>query len=69
MIYSVAVLLLPFKQLTKTQFSHTMRLGPRISGLVTDGNTKICCCGFILALFQSITANEIDYEQYPRVSS
>ena len=35
-------------------------LGPSINGLVTDGNTKLCCRGFILALFQSITANEID---------
>ena len=30
--------------------------------LVTDGNTKICCRGFILALFQSTTANKIDSE-------
>ena len=28
-------------------------LGPSINGLVTDGNTKLCCRGFILALFQS----------------
>ena len=37
-------------------------LGPNINGLVTDGNTKLCCCGFILALFQSTTANKIDSE-------
>ena len=32
---------------------------PSINGLVTDGNTKLCCQGFILMLFQSITANKI----------
>ena len=37
-------------------------LGPSINGLVTDGNTKLCCRGFILALFQSTTANKIDSE-------
>ena len=37
-------------------------LGPSINGLVTDGNTKLCCRGFILALFQSTTANIIDSE-------
>ena len=26
--------------------------GPSINGLVTDGNTKLCCHGFILALFK-----------------
>ena len=30
----------------------TPELGPSIKGLVTNGNTKLCCCGFILALFQ-----------------
>ena len=35
-------------------------LGLSINGLVTDGNTKLCCRGYILALFQSITANKID---------
>ena len=30
--------------------------------LVTDRNTKLCCCGSVLALFQSITANKIDFE-------
>ena len=37
-------------------------LGPCINGLVTDGNTKICCRGFILVLpvFQSSTAYKID---------
>ena len=24
-------------------------LGPSINGLVTDGNTKLCCRGFVLA--------------------
>ena len=33
-----------------------------INGLVTDGNTKLCCCGFILELFQSATANKNDSE-------
>ena len=37
-------------------------LRPSINGLVTDGNTKLCCRGFILALFQSTTANKIDSE-------
>ena len=37
-------------------------LGPSINGLVTDGNTKLCCRVFILALFQSrpTSANKID---------
>ena len=39
-----------------------VRLGPSINGLVTDGNTKLCCRGFILALFQNTTANKIDSE-------
>ena len=30
---------------------------------VNDGNTKLCCSGFILALFQSATANKIDSER------
>ena len=37
-------------------------LRPSINGLVTDGNTKLCCQGFILALFQRTTANKIDSE-------
>ena len=37
-------------------------LGSSINGLVTDGNTKLCCRGFILALFQSTTTNKIDSE-------
>ena len=32
-------------------------LGPSINGLVTVGNTNLCCRGFILALFQSMTIN------------
>ena len=39
-----------------------LQLGPSINGLVTDGNTKICCRGFVLALLQSTTANKIDSE-------
>ena len=38
-------------------------LGLSINGLVTDGNTKICCCGFILVLFPRTTANKLDSEQ------
>ena len=38
------------------------KLGPSINGLVTDGNTKLCCRGFILALFQSTTSKKIDSE-------
>ena len=34
-------------------------LGPSINRLVTDRNTKLCCRGFILALFKSTTANKI----------
>ena len=41
---------------------YVYNLGPSINGLVTDGNTKLCCQGFILALFQSTTANTIDSE-------
>ena len=50
-------------------------LGPSKHGLVTDGNTKLCCRGFILALFQSTTANKIDsehtqdYMRYSRMRS
>ena len=40
----------------------TLYLGPSINGLVTDGNTKLCCRGLILALFQSTTANKIDFK-------
>ena len=39
-----------------------LELGPSINGLVTDGNTKLCCRGFIVALFQRTTANKIDSE-------
>ena len=30
--------------------------------LLNDGNTKLGCRGFVLALFQSTTANKIDSE-------
>ena len=43
-------------------FSPQLVLGPSINGLVTDGNTKLCCQGFILMLCQSTTANKIDSE-------
>ena len=49
---------------------HVTCLGLRINGLVTYGNTKLCCQGFVLALFQSTTANKIDSEQtrdYPKL--
>ena len=42
--------------------SSWLHLGPSINGLVTDRNTMLCCRGFILALFQSTTANKIDSE-------
>ena len=42
---------------------YCLKLGPSINRLVTGGNTKSCCRGFVLALFQSITANKIDSEQ------
>ena len=38
------------------------RLRPSINRLVTDRNTKLCCRGSVLALFQSTTANKIDSE-------
>ena len=37
-------------------------LRPSINGLVTDRNTKLCCLGFILGLFQSTSTNKIDSE-------
>ena len=37
-------------------------LGPSINGLVTEGNSKLCCRGFVLALFQSTTVYKIDSE-------
>ena len=40
-------------------------LRPSINGLVTDGNTKLCCRGFILALFRSTTAKKI-YSEHTR---
>ena len=47
-----------------------LNLGPSINGLVTDENIKLCCRGFISALFQRTTANKIDSEhtrQYKRL--
>ena len=40
----------------------TCNLGPSINRLVTDGNTKLCCRGLVLALFQSTTSYKIDSE-------
>ena len=37
-------------------------LGPSINGLVTLGNTTLCCRGFNLVLFQSAATNKIDSE-------
>ena len=34
-------------------------LGPSINGLVTDGNTKLCCRGLVLVLFESTTTNKL----------
>ena len=52
-----------YVKLVKLIFTQTTNnLGPSINGLVTDGNTKLCCRGFILAQFQSTTANKIDSE-------
>ena len=39
-------------------------LGPSINGLVTDGNTKLFCRGFILELFQSILRKKKTIEGY-----
>ena len=47
---------------TRSQILLGLKLGPSINGLVTDGNTKLCCCGFVLTQFQSTTANKIDSE-------
>ena len=41
---------------------YQLYLGPSINGLVTDKDTKLCCRGFILPLFQSTTAIKIDSE-------
>ena len=49
----------PVQQYLSTIY-HKFYLGPSINGLVTDGNTKLCCCGFFLALFQSTAAIKID---------
>ena len=47
-------------------FCRGYHLGPSINGLVTDRIKKLCCPGFILALFQSTTANKID-SKYKRL--
>ena len=60
---SAMILLLKVRKLDFSDFASATRdLGPSINGLVTEGNTKLCCRGFILVLFQSTTANKIDSE-------
>ena len=49
----------PTHRISRYCHSMTYRLGPSINRLVTDQYTKLCCRGFILALFQSTTANKI----------
>ena len=39
---------------TRAAVGSAFKLGPSINGLVTDGNTKVCCRDFISALFQKI---------------
>ena len=46
-----------------------INLGPSINGLVTDGNTKLCCQGYVLTLFQSTTAYKIDPKHIPDYTS
>ena len=46
----------------RTKNSIGFYLGRSINGLVTDGNTMLCCRGFHLPLFQSTTANKVDSE-------
>ena len=41
---------------------YSFQLGLSINGLVTDGITKLCCLGFVLALLQNTTAFKIDSE-------
>ena len=48
--------------LTECEGKLSPYLGPSMNGMVTGRNTKICCHGFILALFQSNTANKLDSE-------
>ena len=43
-------------------YKYQVQLRPSINGLVSDENTKLCCCGFVLVLFQSTTASKIDSE-------
>ena len=68
MTFQLKSLIMDSSQYIKTHFSpETTKpiLGPSINGQVTDGNTKLCCRGSILALFQSTTAdkdNKVDSE-------
>ena len=43
-------------------FDFHRKLRPSINGMVTHGNTKLCCRGFVLLLFRSTTAYKIDFE-------
>ena len=43
-----------------SQLEIQVNFRPSINGLVTDGNTKICCRGFVLGPFQSTTACKIN---------
>ena len=58
------IIKLPFviKTFVLSIFEWPFYLVPSINGLVTNGNTKLCCQAFILALFHSTTANKIDSE-------
>ena len=53
-------------QLSNYQFKSTHILGPSINRLVTGGNTKLCCRGFVLVLFQSVTTNKI-YSEHTKL--
>ena len=44
--------------LSRTHWISSYKLEPSINGLVTDGNTKLCCRGLV----QSTTVNKIDSE-------
>ena len=60
--YILNIFALFFLKKTSNVFSLSLVLEPSINGLVTDRNTSLCCRGFILALFQSTTANKIESE-------
>ena len=39
----------------KKNATFVLKPGPNINRHVTDRNTKLCCQGFVLAIFQSTT--------------